>query len=557
VTASGTYNSPRLSLANGTSSNLQLDSAGSQYTNESRITALKLAGADEDVFGTGVVGYRVPMISACFFNLFSLINVTTTSAGGATVLQTPSSGILTSGTGVTASASIITNSKVNYVPGSEEYVIFTASFSPTTNANEIERVGLYDGQNGFWFGYSGTSFGLAVRNSGVDTFISTSSWNGDTLSGASSSAFTSGGVPQIFNPANINLFRIRFGWLGAAPIAFEMAIPDGGWDVVHTVRQPNFSNTPSIATPILPITMEVVKTGADATNLSMGLNCVSAGSVHGVTYDSFISTEISSVGQSIQLPTGNSVAANFDFQGIFSGAFQVQGHNSDGNWIPISVQQSSTGYVMSSVTSTGEFIADIAAFQAVRAIATSWSSGVSSVTLNLSDRAPFLNTNYLRDAQGNGLTSTGGALNVQIATQSVVTSTNGVIGSVSLGNVSFKTNVFVSSNAAEAINAAVVILSSYTVPAGKTFYLQHFDMGSALVAPSVTAGVLGAVTFYIQNGSLISSRTFTNNSGDIGQYQLDFVEPVGFPAFTTILSTAQSQSATATRFFSQIMGYTK
>jgi len=110
---------------------------------------------------------------------------------------------------------------------------------------------------------------VLVRNAGADTFTAQTSWNGDKCDGGATSNFTRGGVVEALDPTKENVFRIRFGWLGAAVILFEVMSPDGDWLVMHVVRQPNLSANPSIADPTLPLRAAVAKTSG-ATNITLG-----------------------------------------------------------------------------------------------------------------------------------------------------------------------------------------------------------------------------------------------------------------------------------------------
>jgi hypothetical protein len=166
---------------------------------------------------------------------------------------------------------------VSYRPAHEEYVYFSAAFTTPTSANSNQRIGLFDSNNGFFIGYNGTSFGITKRVATVDTFTNRSSWNGDLLTGAVGSKFTRNGTPEAINLTYSNLFRIRFAWLGSASVLFEAFSPDGSWVVFHTLKFPNSQLNPSINSPNLPITIEVIKTSADATDLILYTACVAAG----------------------------------------------------------------------------------------------------------------------------------------------------------------------------------------------------------------------------------------------------------------------------------------
>jgi hypothetical protein len=53
--------------------------------------------------------------------------------------------------------------------------------------------------------------------------------------------------------------------------------PDGEWVLAHVVRFPNLQAFPSIENPDLPMTLQVTKTAADATSLSVLTGCWAAG----------------------------------------------------------------------------------------------------------------------------------------------------------------------------------------------------------------------------------------------------------------------------------------
>jgi len=203
--------------------------------------------------------------------------ITNTFTGGGAVTHSAGHAIYSTSTAVTASAKGVSVLKADYRPAHEMYAYFTASFTVPTSVNSHQRIGLFDANNGFYLGYQGTTFGVSKRASGVDTFVSLASVNGDKLDGAVGSMFQRDGVPEALNFAFSNLFRIRFAWLGSAPVLFEVFSPDGEWVTIHTIKQPNLALDPSIADPLLPMTIEINKASAGATNLIMTTACWAAG----------------------------------------------------------------------------------------------------------------------------------------------------------------------------------------------------------------------------------------------------------------------------------------
>ena len=238
--------------------------------------------ADKSVFGSGVVANRISQISADFSGtLTDQFNndIGQITSGGSTISIGNGLLIISSGIATTSSAKAFTNSTIKYTPGREIYAQSTAGFTIPTDHNSEQRIGIFDGYNGFFVGFHGTIFGITIRNIGVDTFIPRSSFDGDILDGNASSIFTRNNIPEAIDLTLENIYRIRFGWLGAAPIFFEVMSPDGQWVIFHTIRYPNTSFGPSIANPNVPFTFEIVKNNSDTTNIQIRTSSWDAGVV--------------------------------------------------------------------------------------------------------------------------------------------------------------------------------------------------------------------------------------------------------------------------------------
>lgn len=230
-----------------------------------------------DIFGNAITSTRYNQLEIDFNTSPSTSLLTKTTANGGTITTTLGHTLFSTSTNANGQAKAVSVQLTTYRPGSELYAYFTASFT-TGIANSYQRIGLYDVSNGFFIGYEGTVFGVTLRSGGSDTFTARSSWNGDPLDGSSTSKFTRAGVPEAINLTYSNVFRIRFGWLGSADILFEVLSPDEDWVVYNTIRMPNTQLNPSIQNPNLPITLDIKKTTAAATDLIMSTACWAAGS---------------------------------------------------------------------------------------------------------------------------------------------------------------------------------------------------------------------------------------------------------------------------------------
>jgi len=229
-------------------------------------------------FGSMVIGQRANQIEVNFASTGTIGNVLTTAntGTGASDWGSTTVGMATFSTGVTnpSTAKGTSATTLTYRAGEEVFVYFTASFT-TGVAGTFQRVGLTDEAEGFWIGMEGTSFSISSSTASVITSVAQASWNVDPCSSAVGSDFTSNGAVQTLDPTKLNLYRIRFGWLGIGPVEFEVMSPDGNWVLMHQIRYPNSQAIPSIRTPNLPIKYWLSSTGS---NLVVKTSCIAAGS---------------------------------------------------------------------------------------------------------------------------------------------------------------------------------------------------------------------------------------------------------------------------------------
>jgi hypothetical protein len=231
-----------------------------------------------DLFGSAMSATNFNQIEIDFSSTAAhlLTELTTTATSGGSASVANGQATLTTGANTNGGFKAVSNLSTEYRPMSETYAAFSTIFTAGL-ANSYQRIGLYNTNNGFFIGFEGTSFGVTKRTSGADTTIAQASFSEDTLTGVSTSTFTRNGTPEALDITKDNLYRIRFGWLGAAPIYFEVFSPDSEWVVFHKIKHPNSSTLPSIAEPNLPITMDIKKTTGGATVLNISTACWAAG----------------------------------------------------------------------------------------------------------------------------------------------------------------------------------------------------------------------------------------------------------------------------------------
>jgi hypothetical protein len=226
-------------------------------------------------FGQLVVANRNDDISVRFEYGNSSHDVDTTASGSAAVSNANSMATLTSGAEI--SRAIISSKRhVVYHPGHEIQAYFTAILNPATDAASYLRAGIYDDDDGFYLGYDADDFRVACRSGGVTTTVSQSAFNKDRVGGAggqyNKSSFN-------LDTSKLNIYRITYGWLGIAPIAFSVyGGQDRGWITMHVFDLGNTQAIPSTESPSNHVRMEAGRSAGSGNAVSLSTASWNAGS---------------------------------------------------------------------------------------------------------------------------------------------------------------------------------------------------------------------------------------------------------------------------------------
>jgi hypothetical protein len=311
-----------------------------------------------DTFGQLVVSSRVPQLSVAFYqNAPTSLALTILTSGSGTTSQGTGTGIFSTGSTASSESKATTTGTIAYSAHYEIFCAVTAMFtapgaSPT---GSYQRIGLYNATDGWSFGYNAGTFGLWYRFNSVDTFVSQANWNIDPLSGAAGSKFTFNGSPIALNPLDFNLFRIRGGWLGIAPITFELLSPDGNFVSVHILRLPNNQQTPSVTNPNMPITVDVLNAASSAISLTVTCGCWVAGVTSSASPYSSGSANIVTAKQNLMFPITGHTCATITITGSWTATLLFQ-YSVDGiNFITDYVINTATNTYVSSTTTNGSF----------------------------------------------------------------------------------------------------------------------------------------------------------------------------------------------------------
>lgn len=182
--------------------------------------------------------------------------ITDTSSGSGSLSVSTGLLSLSSGAATSSSAQILTKRVIEYHPGTGVNVRFTTIFDTSVDGNE-QIIGVGNDDNGFFFGYSGTSFGVTRRRDGTDNFIPQNTWNKDKFDGTGASG-------QILDTSKGNVYQIQYQWLGFGAIKFFIENSNTGlFQLCHEIKYANSNIETSITNPTLPFCAQSVNTTND------------------------------------------------------------------------------------------------------------------------------------------------------------------------------------------------------------------------------------------------------------------------------------------------------
>lgn len=224
---------------------------GGTVVSGSNPVPVSLPAANQSAFGTLETAELTPVFQTDFvYGLNTQLWTTAgTSGTGATVDTNTRRLRVQSGTSSTAYAYITSRRIIKYRAGQGVTARFTTAFT-TGAAGNLQGVGCgsivsnapYDG---YFVGYSGTSFGVFHYLAGTPAFTARASFNGDTIDGNGASGFN-------LDPTFGNVWMIKYPYLGYGDINFfVLNSATGAWILAHTIRYANTTATTQLTNPNL------------------------------------------------------------------------------------------------------------------------------------------------------------------------------------------------------------------------------------------------------------------------------------------------------------------
>ena len=165
---------------------------------------------------------------------------------------------------------------IRYQPGKSQQVVMTFLMAAATT-NLAQRVGQFDGDNGFFLELTGSTVNMVRRTktsgSVVDNATAQASWNIDVMDGTGASGLT-------LDLTKVQILHIDYQWLSTGRIRYGFDI-DGDVVYVHQELVSNILTVSSTTTANLPVRWELVTTGSIAGARTLEAICVSVTSEGG------------------------------------------------------------------------------------------------------------------------------------------------------------------------------------------------------------------------------------------------------------------------------------
>ncbi len=131
-----------------------------------------------------------------------------------------------------------------------------------------------------------------------------------------------------------------------------------------------------------------------------------------------------------------------------------------------------------------------------------------------------------------------------------------VSGSVSIGTSVGKTLVMKTGALASTLVTADQVILTYTVTAGKTFYLEYFDVTARLTVYAATSTLFGSVSLETPSGTKVYTTDIFSSGASL-PISIFFSEPVPVAAGTAVRLVCTPSAVTAFSWKGNFGGYEK
>lgn len=224
----------------------------------------------QDAVGRQKVSQAQVIFNASFSDNDQILLFSSKTAGAGTVSHSSQRAVVELDVTTADADRAVYQSKVynHYVPGQSMNGIFSFRFDPGQSGT-IQRVGLFDDNNGVFLELDGTTLYAVVRSdvsgSVVDNRVAQSNWNTDVLDGTGESGIT-------LDITKNQVLTIDYQWLGTGRVRFSFTI-DGSRIVVHEFNHANTLTDVYMQRGSLPTRGEIINTSAVGAAKTMDFGC--------------------------------------------------------------------------------------------------------------------------------------------------------------------------------------------------------------------------------------------------------------------------------------------
>lgn len=212
------------------------------------------------------VARKFPIVElTSVYGVSALRDIVTTTGGGTVTNDATEYNVSTTASGID-SAILESALRGRYEPGFAGEAGIGVRIPTAPTGTQIARWGMFDTENGAFFGSTSTNIFVAIRRGGFDTVINQSAWNVDPLDGTGPSGAT-------LSLAKGNIYQVVFTWYGYGVVEFRVVLPDPTTLAQEVITVHRFSPTAqtSIIDPNQPLRAEVDNSGtATIFNLFVG-----------------------------------------------------------------------------------------------------------------------------------------------------------------------------------------------------------------------------------------------------------------------------------------------
>ncbi len=127
--------------------------------------------------------------------------------------------------------------------------------------------------------------------------------------------------------------------------------------------------------------------------------------------------------------------------------------------------------------------------------------------------------------------------------------------SVSIGTATGKTIVGKTGTLATTATTADQVVITYTVTAGKTFYLESVNGFARLTTMAATATNFGTLSFETPSGTKVATINLAGGAGASQWGEFDFAEPIPIASGVVVRLVCTPSAATAFTFTGNMIGY--